>query len=44
VQDKVENIMATALLSRAMRRGDTVVIDPEVWQLKVIAAGQLVCD
>ena len=44
VQDKVENIMATALLSRAVRRGDTVAIDPEVWQVKVIATVPLVAD
>jgi len=35
VQDNVENAIATALLQRAIRRGDIVEVDPYTWQTVV---------
>jgi len=36
VQDNVENAMANALLARAIRKGDTVDIDPAAWKAVVV--------
>ncbi len=36
VQDNVENAIATALLSRSIRGGDVVEIDPYTWQAVVV--------
>jgi ATP-dependent Clp protease ATP-binding subunit ClpC len=37
IQDKVENAIAAALLSRAVKRGDTVEIDIDSWKMVVTA-------
>jgi len=36
VQDKVENAIAKALLSREIRRGDTIRIDPKTWETAIV--------
>ena len=35
IQDKVENILASALLSGELKRGDRIEIDPEQFELKI---------
>jgi len=35
IQDKVENVLASALLSRQLKRGDKVEIEPEEFKLKI---------
>jgi len=35
VQDKVENAIAAAVLSRSVRAGGTVAVDPATWEVKI---------
>jgi len=41
VQDKVENAIAKALLSREIRRGDTIRIDPKTWETAIVSQNPL---
>jgi len=35
IQDKIENVLASGLLSGKIKRGDRVEVDPEEFKLKV---------
>jgi len=35
IQDKIENVLASALLSGQLKRGDRVEIDPTEFKLKI---------
>jgi len=35
-QNKVKNAIAKSLLSREIRRGDMIVIDPKMWKTAIV--------